>query len=130
EIGILDIELTEAGRNDPLFAGLARQQKCLQWHSVRVAQPPENATVLARSDDCSCQAMRIGANAYSMQYHVELEPDTISNWGQVPAYAEALAKARGPNGLSAMAAEAEPLMNGFVADARRLYRNFMAIAKG
>jgi GMP synthase-like glutamine amidotransferase len=128
EIGILEIELTEAGRSDPLLAGLARRQKCLQWHSVRVAQPPENAIVLARSDACSCQAMRIGRNAYSMQYHVELEPDTIPNWGQVPAYAEALAKSQGPNGLTAMAAEAEPLMEGFLADARTLYRNFMAIA--
>jgi GMP synthase-like glutamine amidotransferase len=92
EIGILDIELTEAGRSDPIFAGMASSQKCLQWHSVRVAQPPEEAVVLASSGLCSCQAMRIGKNVYSMQYHVELEPDTIANWGRVPAYAEALAK--------------------------------------
>ena len=72
--------------------------------------------------------MRIGDRAYSMQYHVELEMDTISNWGRVPAYAEALAKARGPDGLEEMARTAEPLMAGFIADARRLYRNFMRIA--
>jgi GMP synthase-like glutamine amidotransferase len=129
EIGILDIELTEPGRKDPIFAGMASHQKCLQWHSVRVAQPPDEAVVLARSSLCSCQAMRIGRNVYSMQYHVELEPDTISNWGQVPAYAEALAKAKGPGGLEEMACAAEPLMSGFVADARRLYRNFMQIAR-
>jgi len=130
EIGILDIELTEAGRGDPIFAGMASRQKCLQWHSVRVAQPPDDALVLAKSGLCSCQAMRIGCNAYSMQYHVELEPDTIPNWGQVPAYAEALAKAKGPSGLDEMAKTAEPLMGAFIADASRLYRNFMQIARG
>ena len=40
EIGVLDIELTEDGRNDALMQGLPLQQKCLQWHSVRVAQAP------------------------------------------------------------------------------------------
>jgi len=63
-----------------------------------------------------------------MQYHVELEPDTIPNWGRVPAYAEALASARGPGGLEEMASAARPLMPQFIAGARRLYRNFMAIA--
>jgi GMP synthase-like glutamine amidotransferase len=129
EIGILDIELTDAGRRDPIFEGMASTQKCLQWHSVRVAQPPEEAVVLAKSAVCPCQAMRIGKRVYSMQYHVELEPDTIPNWGRVPAYAEALAKARGPAGLAEMADAARPLMPGFIADARRLYRNFMTIAR-
>jgi GMP synthase-like glutamine amidotransferase len=129
EIGILDIELTELGRSDPIFAGLPARQKCLQWHSVRVAQPPEEAVVLAKSGLCACQAMRIGKNVYSMQYHVELEPDTIANWGRVPAYAEALAKARGPNGLAEMDKQAAALMPNFVADAKRLYRNFMSIAR-
>ena len=128
EIGILDVELTEAGRRDPIFEGMPWRQKSLQWHSVRVAQAPEDAVILAKSDACPCQAMRIGDHAYSMQYHVELERDTIPNWGQVPAYAEALAKARGPGGLDEMARAAEPLIDNFTTDAERLYRNFMKIA--
>src|SRR5438477_9040260 len=109
---------------------MAALQKCLQWHSVRVAEPPDGAVILAKSDVCSCQAMRIGEYAYSMQYHVELETDTIPNWGRVPAYAEALANARGPNGLANMTEAVAPLMDAFIADARRLYRNFMGIAAG
>ena len=84
EIGVLDVELTEAGRDDPLMQGLATKQKCLQWHSVRVAQAPENATVLARSPLCPVQAMRVGQRAWSMQYHVEVEPDTVDNWAAIP----------------------------------------------
>ena len=85
--------------------------------------------MLAESDLCACQAMRIGEHVYSMQYHVELEPDTIANWGRVPAYAEALAKARGPTASPRWTSRPQPLMPNFVADARRLYRNFMAIAR-
>lgn len=125
EIGILDIALTEAAGADPVFSGLPKTFKALQWHSVRVAQPPEGAVVLAQSDVCTCQAMRVGSRAWSMQYHVEIEPDTIANWGEVPAYAEALSRTHGPGGLERMDQAAKPHMNDFTANAERLYNNFM-----
>ena len=129
EVGILDIELTDAGTKDPLFAGLPKQVKALQWHSVKVAQAPEDAVVLAKSDICAIQAMRVGEKAWSMQYHVELEPETIPAWGCVPAYEKALEATRGPGALAALAEEAKPLMDDFVGNARRLYRNFITLAR-
>lgn len=127
EIGILDIELTEEGQNDPLFAGLPVQQKCLQWHSVAVAQPPEGATVLASSKLCRVQAMRVGANAWSMQYHVELESDTVENWAAVPAYHDALMASVGGAGFASMKSGSEENMANFTASAETLYRNFVAL---
>jgi GMP synthase-like glutamine amidotransferase len=124
EIGICEIELTPEGLDDPLFAGLSAMQKCLQWHSVRVAQPPDDAVVLASSSLCRVQSMRVGKHAWSMQYHVELEPDTIPAWGQVPAYAQALDAAQGEGSLQRMAESAAPLMTSFNEHARRLYANF------
>ena len=129
EVGILAVELTAAGRADPLFAGLPDRQPCLQWHSVKVAQPPEGAVVLARSDVCGCQAMRLGRHAYGLQYHVELEPETIPTWGAIPAYEAALAAVQGEGALARLEAAAAPLMDGFMASAERLYRNFMGIAR-
>ena len=111
EIGVLEIELTEEGKVDPLFQGTANKQRCLQWHSVRVAQAPEGAVILAKSDVCSVQAMRIGSNAWSMQYHVEIEPDTVDNWGAVPAYAEALRSTLGAGALSTMKADTDANMS-------------------
>ena len=119
--------LPKRARAIRFLAGLPHRMKTLQWHGVKVAQAPEDAVVLARSDVCAVQAMRIGRHAYSMQYHVEIEANTIPDWGKVPAYEAALAKVRGPNALAALAKEAEPLMPGFVANARKLYRNFMAV---
>lgn len=129
EIGVLDVHLTAAGKSDGVFGALPERMKALQWHSVRVAQAPEDAVILATSPICSIQAMRIGRNAYSMQYHVELEPDTISNWGRVPAYQAALELACGPDALTALAREVEPLMLDFVSNARLLYRGFMTATR-
>ena len=125
EIGILDVELTKKGLSDPLFEGLPAQQKCLQWHSVAVAQPPEGATILASSKDCRAQAMRVGSKAWSMQYHVELEPDTVDNWAVIPAYRDALMSSIGQQGFDTMKAESEKNMADFTGAAEQLYRNFM-----
>jgi len=125
EIGILDVALTEAGRGDALFKGLPIKQKCLQWHSVCVAQPPENTTVLASSEVCKVQAMRVGDNAWSMQYHVEVEEDTVDNWAAVPAYHDALISTLGDDGLTTMKTGADQNINSFLDCAEKIYRNFM-----
>jgi GMP synthase-like glutamine amidotransferase len=129
EIGVMDVVLTPEGLADPLFAGLSLRQKCLQWHSVRVAQPPEGAKILASSPACSAQAMRIGANAWSMQYHVEVEPETVTNWAAIPAYHSALINAMGENGVEEMSSEAAANMDGFLSTAETLYDNFMRLAR-
>lgn len=125
EIGIYDIALTDAAESDRVFAGLPKQFKAVQWHSVRVAQPPDDAVVLAKSELCPCQAMRVGGRAWSMQYHVEVEDNTIDDWGNIPAYAEALDRAQGPGALARMAEAARPHRADFAAGAEQLYRNFM-----
>ncbi len=124
EIGIVDVELTDDAASDPLFNNMPQIQKCLQWHSVCVDQPPDNTTILASSDVCRIQAMRVGSNAWSMQYHVEVEADTVANWGEVPAYREALEKAIGPQGLSVMKSGADSHMSEFLNCAETLYRKF------
>ena len=108
EIGSLGGELTADGRADPLFAGIESHIQCLQWHSVEVKTPPEGARVLASSDACSCQAMRVGDNAWGIQFHVELQESTIPDWGQVPAYSEALDRTLGHDSLERMQAQADP----------------------
>lgn len=125
EIGVLDVALTEAGRADPIFEGMPAVQKALQWHSVRVAEPPRDATILAESPACAVQAMRVGDHAWSMQYHVEVEADTVDNWGRIPAYRSALERTLGADGLETLEADATQSLPGFVSNAERLYSNFM-----
>ena len=129
EIGVFDVMLTEAGKNDWIMQGMAEKQRCLQWHSVRVAQAPDGAEILAGSPHCPIQAMRVGNNAWSMQYHVEVEHDTVDNWAEIPAYRDALIAAMGENGVDAMRAEAEASMSDFLNSAELLYENFMEVAR-
>ena len=126
EIGILDVELTEAAKADPVFGSLPQRHKCLQWHSVRVAQAPDDAVVLAGSDVCSNQAMRVGDRAWSMQYHTELDETTIPEWGAVPAYEAALSRTHGAGALARLEADALKHIAEFADVSRRLYRSFMS----
>jgi GMP synthase-like glutamine amidotransferase len=130
EVGILDVELTAAGRQDPLFEGIADRFKALQWHGAEVAEAPPGATVLAHSPLCAVQAMRVGRHAYGMQYHCEILPQTVSDWAVIPTYACALDAALGAGAMPKLQAEATEAMPGFNRDARRLYRNFMRATRG
>ena len=129
EIGVMDVELNKAGLADPLFSGTPSKQKCLQWHSVQVAQLPKNAIVLASSELCKIQAMRVGQNAWSMQYHVEVEPDTVANWAEVPAYYQALINTLGEEAYEVLESDATANSKNFLDTANTLFNNFLRLAK-
>ncbi|MFQ6023704.1 MAG: type 1 glutamine amidotransferase [Acidiferrobacterales bacterium] len=129
EIGILDVELTAQGIPDPLLAGLPKVAKGLQWHSAEVVEPPPGAVVLARSPACAVQALRVGENAYGLQYHLELTDATVPGWAEVPAYEQALEDTLGPGVLPRFEAEARRHMPAFNRDARQLYTNFMSLLR-
>ena len=60
-----------------------------------------------------------------MQHHVEVEPDTVTNWGDVPAYRTALESMLGPTALVGLIEAADRHMNDFVTIAECLYDNFV-----
>ena len=129
EVGILDITLTEAGRADPLFDGIANPFQALQWHGAAVLEAPGEAIILGESPLCANQAMRIGNLAYSLQCHTELTTRTVAEWGEVPAYACSLDETLGAGALQRLDSEAAAKMPDFARDSRRLYDNFMGLLK-
>jgi GMP synthase-like glutamine amidotransferase len=128
EVGLLSVELTEAGRQDPLMAGLPAQQIALQWHGAEVKALPPGAVALASSPLCAIQAMRVGPHAYGLQYHVELTSRTVPEWGDVPAYACALDDTLGKGALPRLRDDAARLMPDFNRTAKQLYDNFMRLS--
>jgi hypothetical protein len=60
---------------------------------------------------------------------MEITASTVGQWARVPAYAEALEKALGPGALARLEREAASHMSAFNRAARRLYDNFMALAR-
>nr|WP_321493111.1 glutamine amidotransferase [uncultured Desulfobacter sp.] len=71
EIGTKEIELLPSCENDPLFTGLPARFKVHLFHSQSVIQLPANTTVLARNEFEPHQAVRVGKNAWGVQFHPE-----------------------------------------------------------
>ncbi|MEE2774618.1 MAG: type 1 glutamine amidotransferase [Pseudomonadota bacterium] len=125
EIGVMDVNLTEEGLNGVLFDGIEEKFKCLQWHSAEVSKLPEGAKILAASDSCSIQALKWETRAYSVQFHLEAEPDTVKNWAKIPTYKEALVLAKGENGVIMLEEACKAQMKNFNQNAERVYLNWL-----
>ena len=78
EIGWHTVELTEAGREDPLLGPLGPSFEAFQWHSYEFPLPP-GAVELARSEVC-LQAARIGEAAWAIQFHPEVTEADALHW--------------------------------------------------
>ena len=124
EVGVLTVELTDAGIVDPLFDSVDRHNTCLQWHSSEVNLLPQDAVLLAVSAGCDCQAFRYGERAYGLQYHMEVTEDTVGDWAKVPAYAESLQNSVGLGGESLIANAVKDALPQLNRKARRIYNNF------
>lgn len=105
EVGLTEVAQTLAAATDPLFAGLPHRMTTLQWHGVEVTRLPPDAVVLAGNAACAVQAMRVGAHAWGVQYHLEILPSTVADWQAIPAYRAALHRAIGANGAARLEAE-------------------------
>jgi GMP synthase-like glutamine amidotransferase len=129
EIGVLEVELTQAGVDSPFLAHVPRHLPCFQWHSAQVSRIPDGAEILASSPACRVNAMSWGTHAFSIQFHVEITPATVSEWGVVPEYAAALEQALGNGALHRLESSANDQMESFNRVARQLYVNFMTTAR-
>lgn len=128
EIGVMDVQLTEQGASGVFLDGLLERFACLQWHSAEVTQMPPGAQCLATSPACAVQAMRWGTRAYSVQFHIEIEPETVADWARIPAYADALNRAAGPGAVERLEADCAARMDEFNALAERMYLNWLQTA--
>lgn len=129
EVGLGTVELTEAGRTDPLFAGIDPVIETLQWHGAEVSALPEGGEILAANRACATQAIRCGRWAYGFQYHIEITERTIGDWERIPEYRASLEEALGKEEASRLAAKVKPQLPAFRRTAKTLNDNFMALIK-
>ncbi len=125
EIGVLEVQLTEEGATGVIFDGLPERFTCLQWHGAEVKQMPAGAKCLASSPDCAIQAMSWGPRAYSMQFHLEVEAETVESWIAIPSYAAELDTALGKNGAATLKAACDAQLDVFNTMAERVYINWL-----
>lgn len=78
EVGTFSVDLTAAGRDDPLFAGVPNSFPANLVHHDCVAEPPPGCVELAASSTCRFQAIRIaGRPVYGTQFHGEMTREQL-----------------------------------------------------
>jgi GMP synthase-like glutamine amidotransferase len=124
EIGWYQIKKCQLAESDRLFDGFCEEVPVFHWHGD-MFQIPSNGTLLASADGCPHQALRVGKNAYGLQFHVEVTDESIKEW--CDEYCA--------NDLPGRLDHAKSMLEDywkykqcFDAQAQWLYRNFLEIA--
>ncbi len=121
EIGCHSVELTEAGKNDSLFAGVPDQFPAVHWHgdAFRI---PFGADSLATTPHCKTQAFRIKRQV-GLQFHLEVRPEDLPKW--FDAYPEEVSEVGVDT--SAMQTSAHDTEDAMREVAYRILDNFFAL---
>ena len=129
EIGILDINMDQAISNDILFGEFKSTIKALQWHSYEVQNLESNhdITLLGSSPTTKYQIFKYKNHAYGIQFHIEIKSNTVSQWGCVPEYENALEDSMGKGALKKFDKVAQENMSAMNNNAENLYNNFKKI---
>lgn len=75
EAGTAVVELTPAGRADPLFAGLPEVLEVQEMHEDHVPAPPPGAVLLAWNAHAPVQAFAAGPRLRAVQFHPEFDAE-------------------------------------------------------
>jgi len=131
EIGMLNINFSENKKNDPLFSKFPDKITSLQWHSYEVQglENNENVTLLASSPETKYQIFKYQNHAYGIQFHIEVKDTTVSEWGCVPEYKNALEVQLGQGALEKFDKEAIIHMPNLNKYSKILYQNFKKLVR-
>ncbi len=73
EVGTYTIERLPSAAGDPIFGALPDRFEAQLGHKDHAIDWPSEAVLLARSERCDHQAMRVGRRVYATQFHPELD---------------------------------------------------------
>lgn len=130
EVGVLPVALTADGLADPVLAVLGAQFPALQWHGDTF-DIPAGAICLGQSPAYPHQALRFGALAYAVQFHLEVTEQMFAQWQQVPAYAASARAVLGPAGFDDLAAAFRAHREAMAHSADRMFAAWLRqVARG
>ena len=111
ELGWTKVELTGAGRADPVTGGLSEPVELFEWHHDTF-DPPPGATLLAGGAVYPSQGFRLGS-VVAVQFHPEVDGPLLAGWwsGSTPPPAYPIAEAMA--GAARNAANATRLLEAF-----------------
>jgi GMP synthase-like glutamine amidotransferase len=123
EVGVLPVELTEDALDDPVFAALPRRFLTLQWHG-ETFDLPDGAVRLAGSEAYPNQAFRF-ANAYGVQFHLEVSSAMVREWAAVPEYDASLERVLGRGAAGELVRAVEERSSEMLEHGRGLFERWL-----
>ena len=117
EEGATQVTLTGAGVDDPLLGPLGATLMVEPSHHDAVVTLPPRATLLASSERCPVQAMRLGS-IVSVQFHPECSPEVAGRWAANGGHDSAAVEAELLRHDDHLTRTGKILAEGFVAAAR------------
>jgi GMP synthase (glutamine-hydrolysing) len=124
EIGWREVELAEAGVDDPVLGCFPRRFPALQWHYYGF-ELPCGAVPLAHSPVC-LQAFRLGERAWGIQFHAETTKEDFLRW--IDEYDAHPGADRIGFEPEAMRADTELYIERWNEQGRQLAARFLAVA--
>lgn len=77
-VSVARVTLTEAGRADPLLAGITSPFDAFVGHKEAVQELPPGCVHLVAGQACPFQMIRFGQNVYATQFHPEADGDVFA----------------------------------------------------
>ena len=129
EIGVLDINIIDDAKQDPVFNFLPNSIKALQWHSYEVQglETIDGVEVIGSSPSTKYQIFGYNNHAYGIQFHIEIRKSTVDDWAAVPEYKNALEKSLGKEALPKMKNSVNQEIDTMMYQCNQLYKNFIDI---
>lgn len=114
------VELTDAGKSDPLFADLDAALEVFHLHGETV-ELANDMKLLATGKFCNNQIVKLGENAYGIQSHFELTAEMLSVWARNdPDLA--------PIGEEKLTSDFKKIKDAYTQTGNRIFSNFLKIA--
>jgi GMP synthase-like glutamine amidotransferase len=82
ELGFKPVRVTDLGQRDGLLSAFQTGDRVFQWHEDTF-DLPAGAELLVAGDDVPIQAFRLGAKAWGVQFHFEVDADGVEAWLRV-----------------------------------------------
>ena len=114
------VEVTEAGKQDPLLADLPASLKVFQLHGEVVELTP-SMRLLATAPICPNQVVKIGNKAYGIQSHFELTDEMLKEWAEQDPDLT-------PIGYEKIKTDFAAIRNEYIDIGETLMHNFLRIA--
>ena len=129
EIGVLDINIIDDAKQDPVFNFLPNSIKALQWHSYEVQglETIDGVEVIGSSPSTKYQIFGYNNHAYGIQFHIEIRKSTVDDWAAVPEYKSALEQSLGKEALPEMKNSVNQEIDTMMQQCNQLYKNFVNI---